>query len=563
MTTSPSRTSRLQEKEELKGLNSRLINYIGHVKNLKEENHKLMAEVTTSKEFSGKELDSIKGMYESELADARRLLDETAKEKARQQLAATKSEAELEDIKNKLAEEEARRAQAESDLEVAERTVASRDATIQALLKEKNKLSTKNADLTRENEMLQQALDQAKAGLEAETLARVDLENANQSLKEELAFKQQLHQQEIDELKERIHTINTMTVTLETDFQRQYDDRLGCALLEMKDNFEREASQYRDDVENTYKDQICNLKRQLDEDNTSVTTHIRENRVLREDVRGLKAKIKDLESQNASLADQVDQLEDQLKKEAAQHADQVDRLRQLLRDTRDELTAKIMEYEKLMDLKLSLDFEIMTYKKLLEDEEERLHLTPKPKPKETESDSTPALPPHFGAKRKKMDGPAGETVATNANSDCGIQIAVADASGRFVKVVNTSDQDQKLLGWKIQRTVGDQTLIYRFPNRSVLKAQSTVTVWTGRQQSKPPTDLIFKGKDSWGVGPESETELLNAEGEVVSKVETTANGEQPDGGSDGGTVTTTTNTRKILKPTRKSETDKPGVCVIS
>ena len=98
---SPSRASRLQEKEELKGLNTRLVNYIGRVKQLKQENHKLMAEVTTSKEVTIKEVDGIKEMYETELSDARKILDQTAKDKAREQLAASKSAAELDEAKEK------------------------------------------------------------------------------------------------------------------------------------------------------------------------------------------------------------------------------------------------------------------------------------------------------------------------------------------------------------------------------------------------------------------------------------------------------------------------------
>ena len=98
---SPSRVKRAQEKDELRGLNQRLVSYISHVKQLKNENSKLQAEVTTSKEVTVKEVDSIKVMYETELTDARRLLDETAREKARQQIIASKHAADVEELKAK------------------------------------------------------------------------------------------------------------------------------------------------------------------------------------------------------------------------------------------------------------------------------------------------------------------------------------------------------------------------------------------------------------------------------------------------------------------------------
>lgn len=47
------------------------------------------------------------------------------------------------------------------------------------------------------------------------------------------------------------------------------------------------------------------------------------------------------------------------------------RLRKALKDTRDELEERIREYENLLDTKLHLDMELLTYRKLLEEEEDR------------------------------------------------------------------------------------------------------------------------------------------------------------------------------------------------
>lgn len=81
--TSPTRHSRLQEKADLQGLNDRLAAYIDRVRNLETDNARLSIEVHTIRDSITREANSIKGMYEMELADARRLLDETAREKAK------------------------------------------------------------------------------------------------------------------------------------------------------------------------------------------------------------------------------------------------------------------------------------------------------------------------------------------------------------------------------------------------------------------------------------------------------------------------------------------------
>lgn len=76
---------------ELQHLNDRLAIYIERMKVLEEQNSKLQAEMTISTESVEREVDGVKRMYESELAEARRLVDETAKEKAKEQIENSKN----------------------------------------------------------------------------------------------------------------------------------------------------------------------------------------------------------------------------------------------------------------------------------------------------------------------------------------------------------------------------------------------------------------------------------------------------------------------------------------
>lgn len=80
---SPTRHSRLAEKADLQNLNDRLACYIDRVRYLETENARLTLEVRTSQETVTRETSNIKQMYEHELSDARKLLDETAREKAK------------------------------------------------------------------------------------------------------------------------------------------------------------------------------------------------------------------------------------------------------------------------------------------------------------------------------------------------------------------------------------------------------------------------------------------------------------------------------------------------
>ena len=95
---SPMRKKRIEEKEELAHLNDRLLDYIQQVRGMKDVNFRLEAELQLVKEQLGKESESVKLLYEAELADARTLIDETAKEKARQQILTSKSVARVEEL---------------------------------------------------------------------------------------------------------------------------------------------------------------------------------------------------------------------------------------------------------------------------------------------------------------------------------------------------------------------------------------------------------------------------------------------------------------------------------
>lgn len=98
---SPARITRNQEKEQLQNLNDRLAAYIDRVRFLETENSRLTVQIKSVEETVNRDRSNIKAVYQSELDDARRLLDETAREKARLQIEVGKYKEEAEDWKIK------------------------------------------------------------------------------------------------------------------------------------------------------------------------------------------------------------------------------------------------------------------------------------------------------------------------------------------------------------------------------------------------------------------------------------------------------------------------------
>jgi len=90
------------EKVELQNLNDRLATYIDRVRNLETENSRLSIEVQTTRDTVTRETTNIKNIFEAELLETRRLLDETARDRARGEIDIKRLWEETEELKCRL-----------------------------------------------------------------------------------------------------------------------------------------------------------------------------------------------------------------------------------------------------------------------------------------------------------------------------------------------------------------------------------------------------------------------------------------------------------------------------
>uniref|UniRef100_A0A8W8N6E0 LTD domain-containing protein n=1 Tax=Magallana gigas TaxID=29159 RepID=A0A8W8N6E0_MAGGI len=370
--------NRTQEREELQKINDRFTSYIQKVRHLREQSGQ-QADTTSfikSTKILEDEVATLKSLYEKELDNVRKQLEEVTRERNSYQMQCSKNKQFALDLENRLMVESEKNRRLMEEMNTSHKRIQSLESELSESKVNSGRPYDDINNLTRDSEKMIREIETLKRRYEKEQLMRQEAEEKAHLTSQKMDFENQVYNQQIKELRERLETANATILSLETRI-RQYsksDTSVSGLLQQVRESAEEEMMRFKIESEENYARNITALKTQMENDAKTIDRLNTEKSQILGQIVELRAKITSLEGQIQNLNHQKVSLEEMVAQERAQATEQVAAMSQKLKDVQEMLFVKMREASSSHDCHMPLKAEISAMKALLEEEEKRLQV---------------------------------------------------------------------------------------------------------------------------------------------------------------------------------------------
>jgi chromosome segregation ATPase len=355
--------TREREKRELCQLNDKFAQYVEKVRFLEAQNRKLQLELEALQNKAGQGSSKIKEMYEVEMTEAKRLIDDTTRDRAAAEVKARDAEKEAGRYRKRYEEILNSRETDRSAIDRLQQQIAENEAQINLFRRRLGDLEDEARRYKAETQRLASEIARLQNEIQNETFVKSSLDTEKMALEDELAMLKQMHEADLNELRSKT------VVDVNLDPSHFFRNELAQAIRDIRNEFEALNDQQRADLHNRYMmsynelilrhqkpdlDPIQSEQQRVQEEKLRTTLL-----TTRNEVAHMKARNEELNNRIRELQLHIDQERDEGGRLVQKRAAEIEELRRKLEQLQ-------KEYEEVTNMKTSLEKEINTYRELLE-----------------------------------------------------------------------------------------------------------------------------------------------------------------------------------------------------
>uniref|UniRef100_A0AAY4AI34 IF rod domain-containing protein n=1 Tax=Denticeps clupeoides TaxID=299321 RepID=A0AAY4AI34_9TELE len=316
-------STRTSQRQEMVVLNDRLAAYIEKVRSLEQQNKLLEAEIEGLQNRFVKPT-GLRKLYEDQLGELRRQADQ---------------------MKNH-----------------RDMAIAAKDAMAGQL--EMIKVRYEEAlELRRTAEL---EIENFRPEVDAATSARIALEKQMDNLDVEIDFLKRIQKEEIDELMSQIYSAQA---SVEDAFSLP---DLSAALKQIQLQYDNIAAKNLQEMDTWYKTKFDDLNQKSFKHPDKVRSTREQITNAKKDIQNKERDMDALQTRNEALEAQIREAQEKYKKELEDLNARIEALQVELKSTKEKIALHLREYQDLLNVKMSLEIEITTYRKLIEGEDTRI-----------------------------------------------------------------------------------------------------------------------------------------------------------------------------------------------